>query len=191
MGFAGQQADDTAVARIIDRPPFLYITSLLLGLFLDRLLPLSLILPEHAMIRSAHHAAGGDLDAGHRASKDYLYLIVGDVVDQVLADSARFMNQPAPVCGVGRHEGIPVTQVSLARRVAKRRCLRRQRQLVRQRQRDSLAGSKRSRQWYTEQCSVQRISGDGLAAGPRQSGQAKHIWLSIGFDDEKQLGQIL
>ena len=58
MGSAGQQADDTAVARVIDRPPFLYLSSLLLGLFLDRLLPLSLILPELAMI---HWVVGGGL----------------------------------------------------------------------------------------------------------------------------------
>jgi len=53
MGSAGQQADDTAVARVIARPPFLYLTCLLLGLSLDRLLPLPLILPEIALIRWA------------------------------------------------------------------------------------------------------------------------------------------
>ena len=58
MGSAGQQADDTAVARVIARPPFLYLTCLLLGLSLDRLLPLPLILPEVALIR---WAVGGGL----------------------------------------------------------------------------------------------------------------------------------
>ena len=58
MGSAGQQADDTAVARVIARPPFLYLTCLLLGLSLDRLLLLSLILPEVALIR---WAVGGGL----------------------------------------------------------------------------------------------------------------------------------
>jgi len=58
MGSAGQQADDTAVARVIARPPFLYLTCLLLGLFLDRLLLLPLILPEVALIR---WAVGGGL----------------------------------------------------------------------------------------------------------------------------------
>ncbi|HEU4644803.1 MAG TPA: isoprenylcysteine carboxylmethyltransferase family protein [Burkholderiales bacterium] len=51
MDSAGQQADDTAVTRVIDRPPFLYLTCLLLGLALDRLLPLPLVLPEIALIR--------------------------------------------------------------------------------------------------------------------------------------------
>ena len=58
MGAAGQQADDTAVARVIARPPVLYLTCLLLGLSLDRLLPLPLILPEIALIR---WAVGGGL----------------------------------------------------------------------------------------------------------------------------------
>jgi len=58
MGSAGQQAEDTAVARVIARPPFLYLTCLLLGLSLDRLLLLSLILPEVALIR---WAVGGGL----------------------------------------------------------------------------------------------------------------------------------
>jgi len=46
------------VARVIARPPFLYLTCLLLGLSLDRLLPLPLILPEVALIR---WAVGGAL----------------------------------------------------------------------------------------------------------------------------------
>jgi protein-S-isoprenylcysteine O-methyltransferase Ste14 len=51
MGSAGQQANDTAVARGIARPPFLYLACLLLGLALDRVLPLPFILPEAALIR--------------------------------------------------------------------------------------------------------------------------------------------
>lgn len=58
MGSAGQQADDTAVARGIARPPVLYLACLILGLSLDRLLPLPLILPETALIR---WALGGGL----------------------------------------------------------------------------------------------------------------------------------
>ena len=51
MGSSGQQANDTAVARGIARPPLLYLGCLLLGLALDRVLPLPLILPEAALIR--------------------------------------------------------------------------------------------------------------------------------------------
>jgi protein-S-isoprenylcysteine O-methyltransferase Ste14 len=51
MGSAGQQANDIAVARGIARPPLLYLACLLLGLALDRVLPLPLILPEAALIR--------------------------------------------------------------------------------------------------------------------------------------------
>jgi protein-S-isoprenylcysteine O-methyltransferase Ste14 len=51
MGPAGQQADDAAVARGIARPPVLYLACLLLGLALDRVLPLPLILPEAALFR--------------------------------------------------------------------------------------------------------------------------------------------
>lgn len=51
MGSADQQANDAAVARGIARPPLLYLTCLLLGLVLDRMLPLPLILPEAALIR--------------------------------------------------------------------------------------------------------------------------------------------
>jgi hypothetical protein len=50
MGSAGQQAD-TAVAGAIARPPFLYLACLLLGLALDRALPLPLTLPGAALIR--------------------------------------------------------------------------------------------------------------------------------------------
>jgi hypothetical protein len=47
----GQQASDTAVTGGFTRPPFLYLACLLLGLALDRVLPLPLILPEAALIR--------------------------------------------------------------------------------------------------------------------------------------------
>jgi protein-S-isoprenylcysteine O-methyltransferase Ste14 len=53
MDSAGQQADEPAVTRVIDRPPFLFLACLLLGLSLDRLLPLPLALPEIALIRWA------------------------------------------------------------------------------------------------------------------------------------------
>jgi protein-S-isoprenylcysteine O-methyltransferase Ste14 len=58
MGPAGQQASDTAVAGAIARPPLLYLACLLLGLALDRMLPLPLTLPEPALIR---WTAGGGL----------------------------------------------------------------------------------------------------------------------------------
>jgi protein-S-isoprenylcysteine O-methyltransferase Ste14 len=58
MGAAGQQASDTAVARAITRPPFLYLACLVLGLALDRLLPLPLTFPEFTLIR---WTAGGGL----------------------------------------------------------------------------------------------------------------------------------
>jgi protein-S-isoprenylcysteine O-methyltransferase Ste14 len=48
MGSSGQ-ANDTAVARGIARPPLLYLACLLLGLALDRVLPLPLILPAAAI----------------------------------------------------------------------------------------------------------------------------------------------
>ena len=51
MGPAGQQADDTSVARVIARPPFLYLACLLLGFALDRVLPLPLLLSEAALVR--------------------------------------------------------------------------------------------------------------------------------------------
>jgi len=51
MGSADQQANDAAVARGVARPPVLYLACLLLGLVLDRMLPLPLILPEAALIR--------------------------------------------------------------------------------------------------------------------------------------------
>ena len=51
MGSAGQQASDTAVAGVIARPPFLCLACLLLGLALDRALPLPLSSPRAAPIR--------------------------------------------------------------------------------------------------------------------------------------------
>ena len=58
MGSAGRQASDTAVAGVIARPPFLYLTCLLLGLALDRVLPLPVGLPEAVLIQ---WTAGGGL----------------------------------------------------------------------------------------------------------------------------------
>jgi len=58
MGSAGQQASETAVAGVIARPPFLYLTCLLLGLALDRVLPLPVALPEAVLIQ---WTAGGGL----------------------------------------------------------------------------------------------------------------------------------
>jgi protein-S-isoprenylcysteine O-methyltransferase Ste14 len=51
MNPTGQQASDTAVAGGFTRPPFLYLACLLLGLALDRALPLPLLLPEAALSR--------------------------------------------------------------------------------------------------------------------------------------------
>jgi protein-S-isoprenylcysteine O-methyltransferase Ste14 len=51
MGSAGQQASDTAVAGVIARPPFLYLAYLLLGLALDRVLPLPVASPEPVLIQ--------------------------------------------------------------------------------------------------------------------------------------------
>jgi protein-S-isoprenylcysteine O-methyltransferase Ste14 len=51
MGPAGQQATDTAVGRVIARPPFLYLACLLLGPAMDRVLPLPLRFPDAALIR--------------------------------------------------------------------------------------------------------------------------------------------
>jgi protein-S-isoprenylcysteine O-methyltransferase Ste14 len=57
MGTAGQ-ASDTAVARGFARPPFLYLSCLLLGFVLDRLLPLRFALSE---LGSIGQMAGGGL----------------------------------------------------------------------------------------------------------------------------------
>jgi protein-S-isoprenylcysteine O-methyltransferase Ste14 len=56
VGPLGQQ--DASTAGVITRPPFLYFGCLILGLVLDRLLPLSLTLSESAL---AHWSAGGGL----------------------------------------------------------------------------------------------------------------------------------
>ncbi len=58
MGLAGQQASDTAVAGGFARPPFLYLACLVLGIALDRLLPLPLTFPEVTLLR---WTAGGGL----------------------------------------------------------------------------------------------------------------------------------
>ena len=58
MGSASQPARDSATAGVIARPPFLYLACLLLGLALDRVLPLPLTLPEAALVR---WTAGGAL----------------------------------------------------------------------------------------------------------------------------------
>ena len=62
MGFADQQASDTAVAGAIARPPFLYLACLVLGLALDHVRPLPLALPETAPIRWT--VGGGLIVAG-------------------------------------------------------------------------------------------------------------------------------
>jgi protein-S-isoprenylcysteine O-methyltransferase Ste14 len=49
MDPAGQQLTDTGTARVIVRPPLLFLTCLILGLVLDRVLPLPLALPEAAL----------------------------------------------------------------------------------------------------------------------------------------------
>lgn len=58
MGSIGEQTGDTAVAGGIARPPFLYLTCLLLGLALDRVLPLPVALPAVVLIQ---WIAGGGL----------------------------------------------------------------------------------------------------------------------------------
>ena len=62
MGSARQQLSDAATAGVIVRPPLLYLACLLLGLALDRVLPLPLPLPEAALIRWM--AGGGLIVAG-------------------------------------------------------------------------------------------------------------------------------
>jgi protein-S-isoprenylcysteine O-methyltransferase Ste14 len=57
-----RQADDTATAGVITRPPFLYLAGLLLGLALDHVLPLPLALPEGALVRWT--AGGGSILIG-------------------------------------------------------------------------------------------------------------------------------
>src|SRR5215207_5106746 len=50
MSSASQQGGDTETAGVIARPPFLFLACLILGLVLDRVLPLSLPLPETALL---------------------------------------------------------------------------------------------------------------------------------------------
>ena len=50
MGPASQQARDAATTGVITRPPLLYLAYLILGLALDRVLPLPLALPEAALL---------------------------------------------------------------------------------------------------------------------------------------------
>jgi protein-S-isoprenylcysteine O-methyltransferase Ste14 len=58
MGGASQQGGNTGTVRVIVRPPFLFLACLVLGLVLDRVLPLPLTLPETALVR---WTAGGTL----------------------------------------------------------------------------------------------------------------------------------
>jgi protein-S-isoprenylcysteine O-methyltransferase Ste14 len=58
MGPAGEQARDTVTAGVITRPPLLYLACLLLGLVLDRVLPLPLDLPGTVVMQ---WMAGGGL----------------------------------------------------------------------------------------------------------------------------------
>src|SRR5258708_26981994 len=60
MGSASKRASDSAVARVIVRPPFLYPGCLVLGFGLDRLLPLPFTFPEVTAVR---WTAGGGLIA--------------------------------------------------------------------------------------------------------------------------------
>jgi protein-S-isoprenylcysteine O-methyltransferase Ste14 len=58
MSSASQQPGDAAAASVITRPPLLYLACLLLGLALDRVLPLPLDLPGTALMQ---WMAGGGL----------------------------------------------------------------------------------------------------------------------------------
>ena len=58
MGPTSQQTRDAATAGVITRPPFLYLGCLILGLALERLLPLRLSLPGAALMQ---WTAGGGL----------------------------------------------------------------------------------------------------------------------------------
>ena len=58
MASAGQQGHDTETVRPIIRPPLLHLACLILGLVLDRALPLPLTLPEAGL---ALWATGGGL----------------------------------------------------------------------------------------------------------------------------------
>jgi protein-S-isoprenylcysteine O-methyltransferase Ste14 len=58
MSPASQQRRDSAAAGAITRPPFLFLGCLILGLFLDQVLPLPLPLPQSALVQ---WTAGGCL----------------------------------------------------------------------------------------------------------------------------------
>lgn len=58
MSSAGQQPGDAVTTNIITRPPVLYLACLLVGLALDRVLPLPLALPGTALLQ---WTAGGGL----------------------------------------------------------------------------------------------------------------------------------
>ena len=58
MDRASQQGGDTVAAGVITRPPFLYLACLILGLVLDRMMPLPLTFPQTALVR---WSAGGGL----------------------------------------------------------------------------------------------------------------------------------
>jgi protein-S-isoprenylcysteine O-methyltransferase Ste14 len=62
MGTDEPQAGDTAIARVIARPPRLFLAFLLLGFVLDRLLPLSFAGPGGGAVRwFSQWAVGGSL----------------------------------------------------------------------------------------------------------------------------------
>jgi protein-S-isoprenylcysteine O-methyltransferase Ste14 len=50
MDPAGQQVSDTGTAGVIARPPLLFVAALLLGLIVDRLLPLPFAVPEGDLV---------------------------------------------------------------------------------------------------------------------------------------------
>ena len=58
MDPAGQQVTDTGTARVIARPPLLFLTALLIGFALDRLLRLPFPVPGIALV---HWIIGGSL----------------------------------------------------------------------------------------------------------------------------------
>lgn len=61
MNPAGQQPPDTGTVDVVARPPFLFLGCLILGLVLDRVLPLPFSLPETTGLR---WAVGGVLIVG-------------------------------------------------------------------------------------------------------------------------------
>ena len=75
MGSARQPPSDAATAGVIIRPPLLYLGCLLLGLALDRVLPLPFALLEAALIRWT--AGGGLIVVGLAIDLDLVYLFSG------------------------------------------------------------------------------------------------------------------